>query len=138
MRGNAEGRDRRGIVNVARETKRFLGRIVMIAQKIVRLHYLDIVNLGRLQNFARAFRAGDVGARAHLAPAPKRAAHANLRPDADDQRHADIKQPMTPAISDWVEHSRLKCVCLLDADKIASLILLLSSLVILSEARNLS
>src|SRR5439155_3827787 len=46
------------------------------------------------------------------------AAHANLRPDTDDQRHADIKHPMTPAVSDWVEHSCLKCVCLLDAGKV--------------------
>ena len=49
VRGNTEGCDRGGVVNVARETKLFLGRIVMIAQKIVRLHHLDIVNLRRLQ-----------------------------------------------------------------------------------------
>ena len=35
-------------------------RIVMIAKKIVRLDNLDIVNLGRLQNFAGALCAGDV------------------------------------------------------------------------------
>ena len=34
----------------------FLGRIVMVAQKIVRLHDLDIVNLCRLQNLTRTFR----------------------------------------------------------------------------------
>src|SRR5439155_22732882 len=111
-RGNTERRHRRRVVNVAGETKLFLSRIVMIAQKIARLHYLDIVNLRRLQNFAGAFRARDVGARAHLAPASKSAAYTNLRPDTNDQRHADIKQIMTPAaVSDWVEHSCFKCVC---------------------------
>src|ERR1700720_1995294 len=111
VRGNTKRRDRRRVVNVAGKTKLFLGRIVMIAQKIVRLDHLDIMNLRRLQDLARAFRAGDVGARAHLAPAPKGAAYTNLRPDTDDQRHADIKQIMTAAESDWVEHSCLKCVC---------------------------
>ena len=111
VRGDPEGRDRRGVVNVAGKAKPLLGRIVMIAQKIVRLDHLDVVNLRRLQNLPRAFRAGDVGARAHLAPASKRAFDANLRPNADDQRHANIKQPVTSAVSDWVKHSCLKCVC---------------------------
>src|SRR5207253_9128978 len=69
-----------------------------------------------------ASRAVNVGARANLAPATKRAAHANLRPNSDNQRHANIKQPVTPAVSDWVEHARLKCVCSLDAAEIASFI----------------
>src|SRR5438309_10863320 len=103
VRGDPEGRDRRGVVNVAGEAKPFLGRIVMITQKIVRLDHLDIVNLRRLQNLPRAFRACNIGARAHLAPAPKRAAYANLRPNSDNQRHANIKQRVTSAVSDWVE-----------------------------------
>ena len=70
VRGDPERRDRRGVVNIAGKAELFLGRIVMIAEKIVRLDHLDIVNLRRLQNLARAFRAGDVGARAHLAPLP--------------------------------------------------------------------
>src|SRR5256714_11728270 len=107
VRGNPEGRDRRGVVNVAGEAKPFLGRIVMITQKIVRLDHLDIVNLRRLQNLPRALRAGDVGARAHLAPASKRAGDANLCPNADNQRHANIKQPVTSAVSYWVEHALL-------------------------------
>src|SRR5207248_6556027 len=48
MRGNSKRCDRRGVVNVAREAKSFLRRIVMIAQKIVRLNHLDVVNLRRL------------------------------------------------------------------------------------------
>ena len=91
VRGNAERGDRRRVVNVARKAKLLARRIVMIAQEIVRLDHLDIVNLRRLQNFPRAFRAGDVGARPHLAPFLERAADAKLRPNADDQRHAQYK-----------------------------------------------
>src|SRR5438874_11591344 len=111
VRSNPEGRHRWRIVNVAGKAKHFLGRIVMVPQKIVRLHDLDIVNLRRLQNLACAFRPGDVGTRAHLAPTRESTAHANLRPNADDQGHAYIEQPVTSAESDWVEHACLKCVC---------------------------
>jgi len=83
----------------------------VIAQKIVRLHHIDIVNLCRLLNLACAFRTRDVGARAHLTPAPKGPAYPKLRPNTDDQRHAEIKQKVTAAVSDWVEHSCFKCVC---------------------------
>jgi len=34
----------------------------MVAEKIVRLDHIDIVDLGRLQNLTRAFRAGDIRA----------------------------------------------------------------------------
>src|SRR5438477_8420173 len=111
VRSNPEGRHRWRIVNVAGKAKHFLRRIVMVPQKIVRLHDLDIVNLRRLQNLARAFRASDIRARQHLTPARECAAHTNLGPNADDQRHAYIKEPVTSAESDWVEHSCLKCVC---------------------------
>ena len=63
----------------------------MVAEKIVGLDNLDIVDLRSLQNFPGALGAGDVRARAHFAPAIERAAHANLRPDAENQRNADVK-----------------------------------------------
>ena len=62
----------------------------MISEKIVRLHNIDIWYLGRLQDFARAFRASDVGACADLTPFSKRARDTYLRPNPDDQRDADI------------------------------------------------
>ena len=40
----------------------------MIAEVIVQLDDIDIVNVRGLQNLTRRFRAGDVGARAHCAP----------------------------------------------------------------------
>src|SRR5690242_16172149 len=71
-----------------------LGRIVMITQKVIRLHDVDIVNLSCLQNFARALGSRDVPGRTNFAPATKGAAHANLRPDSDDQRDTDVKEPV--------------------------------------------
>src|SRR6476620_5279294 len=120
VRGNPERRHRWCIVNVTGKAKLFLGRIVMVPQKIVRLHDLDIVNLRRLQNLARTFRPRDVGACAHLAPTREGAAYTNLRPNADDQRNAYIKEPVTSAESNWVEHSCFKCVCRLDAADVSS------------------
>src|SRR5207247_10322316 len=71
-----------------------------------------------LQTLCAAVRAAVLGARAHLPPAPDTAAQATRPPDPDHQGHADITQPLPPAVSDWVEHSPLKCVCLLDAGKV--------------------
>ena len=60
MRGDTKCGDRRCVVNVRRKTKSFTGRIIVVAEKIVRLDHLNIGDLGRLQNLARAFRAGDI------------------------------------------------------------------------------
>ncbi len=101
VRGDPRGTRPKAIVNVAREAKLFLGRIVMIAQKVVRLDHLNIVNLRRLQNLPRAFRAGDVGARAYLCSTVQTLLLTrNLRPNANNQRHANIEQPVTSAVSD--------------------------------------
>src|SRR5215471_14261956 len=110
MRSNPEGCDRWRIVNVAGKAKDFLCRVIMVPQKIVRLHDLDIVNLRCLQNLACALRAGDIRARPNLAPTRERAFDANLRPNANDQRNAYVKQPVTSSGSDRVKHSCFKCV----------------------------
>src|SRR5213592_4155688 len=94
MRGNAERSDRRCTVNIARKTKFLARRIVMIAEKIVCLDNIDIVDLCRLQDLACTFRSGNVGRGPHLAPAAERAAHANLRPNPNDQWNPNVKQPM--------------------------------------------
>ena len=62
----------------------FLGWVVMVAQKIVRFHDLDVTDLRRLEDFACAFSSGDIPARTHLAPMAKRTAHPNLRPNSND------------------------------------------------------
>lgn len=80
----------------------------MIAEKIIRLHNIDIVDLRGLQNLPRALRAGNVRARSHLAPFTECALNPDLRPNADDRRHYYIEQPvMTSAESNGVEHSYL-------------------------------
>ena len=66
----------------------------MVAEIIVRLDDIDIVNLRRLQNFARRFRTGDVRTRTHRAPPAESGADAELRPQADNQGHTDQQQPM--------------------------------------------
>src|ERR1700726_111285 len=91
VRGDAECSYGWGVVNIARQTKPFACRIVMVAEKIVRLHNIDIVDLRSMQNFPRRFRPRDVGARADLAPFAERPAHPNLRPECDDQRTTDVK-----------------------------------------------
>ncbi len=68
VRGDAERGDRWRVVNVRRKAKPLVGRIVVVAEIIVRLDHFDVVNLRRLQNLAGRFRAGNVRARAHLAP----------------------------------------------------------------------
>src|SRR5438067_11289811 len=94
VRSDAQCCYRRRVINVARQVQLFLGWIVMVAQKIVCLHDVDITNLCCLEDFACAFSSGDIPARSHLAPMAKRAAHSNLRPNSNDQRNADVKQPV--------------------------------------------
>src|ERR1051325_12114695 len=71
-----------------------LGWVVVVAEKIVRLNDLDVVDLCCLQDFARAFGSGDIPVRTNLAPPAKRAADPNLRPNSDDQRDADVQEPV--------------------------------------------
>src|SRR5437870_13482518 len=95
MRGNAERSDRRRTENVARKTKFLARRIVMIAEKIVCLDNIDIVDLCRLQDLACTLCSGNVGSGPLDAPAGERAAHANLRPKPHDQWDADVNRPMS-------------------------------------------
>src|SRR6266436_9026775 len=81
------------MINIARQVQFLVSRIVMVPKKIVRLHNFHILYLGRPQNFLRALRAGDVRARPHLAPFSERTGHPNLRPNPQDQWHADVEQP---------------------------------------------
>src|SRR5262249_399969 len=92
--GDAQRCYRRRVINVGRQVQLFFGWVVMISQKIVRLHDVDILNLGCLEDFACAFSPSNIPARTHLAPTAKRAAHPKLRPKSDDQRDADVKQPV--------------------------------------------
>src|SRR5262249_37929606 len=66
----------------------------MVPKEIVRLHNLHIRNLSRLQNFTRAFRAGDIRACPHFAPFTERARDPNLGPNPNDQWDAYVKQPI--------------------------------------------
>ena len=50
-------------------------------------------------------RAGDVRRSAHLSPAIERAAHANLRPNAENRRHNQIQKPVLTPEADWIEHA---------------------------------
>jgi hypothetical protein len=80
----------------------------MVPKKIVRLHNIDIVNLGRLQNFTRAFRTGDIRTRPNFAPFMEGARDPNLRPNPDNQRDADIKQPVRSKTETvWIKHTQL-------------------------------
>src|SRR5262245_55744607 len=92
--GDAQCSYRRRIVNVARQVQLLLCRIVVVAQKIVRLYDVDIMNLGCLEDFACAFSSSDIPVRAHLAPMAKSTAHPNLRPNSNDQWNADVEQPV--------------------------------------------
>src|SRR5262245_17527150 len=94
VRRDAQCSYRRRIVNVARQVQLLLCRIVVVAQKIVRLHDVDIMNLRCLEDFSRAFSPGDIPARTHFAPMAKRTAHPNLRPNSNDQWDADVEQPV--------------------------------------------
>mgnify|MGYP003694679845 CR=1 FL=1 len=74
----------------------------MVAEKIVCLHDVDILNLRCLEDFACAFSSGDIPVRTHLAPTAKRAGHSNLRPNSNDQRDADVEQPVgTQTKAQW-------------------------------------
>src|SRR5438552_10386191 len=82
------------MINIARQVQFLVSRIIMVSKKIVRLYNFHILYLGRPQNFLRALRTGDVRARPHLAPFSERASHPNLRPNSQDQWHADVEQPV--------------------------------------------
>ena len=60
MGGDAHSCNRGRVIDAARQMQLLVPWIIMIAKKIVRLNNLDIVNLGRLQDFAGTLRAGDV------------------------------------------------------------------------------
>src|SRR5262245_2470633 len=98
---------RRRIIDVTRKVQLLFGGVVMVAQKIVRLHHLDVLDLRCLKNFPGAFGSGNVPARAHLAPPAKRAAHANLRPNSNDQWDADVEDPIrTETKTVWAAYKR--------------------------------
>ena len=63
----------------------------MITQEIIGLHHLHIVDLRSLQNFARAFRPGDVGTGPDFPPFAESALDTELRPDPQDQRQPDVE-----------------------------------------------
>src|SRR5215467_10252434 len=89
----------------------FIPWIVMISKEIVRFHNFHIVNLRCLQNFSRAFCTGNVRACAHLTPFPKCARNPNLCPDPNDQRDADVKQPMrSKTETEWI-HIEFNLTC---------------------------
>src|ERR1700730_8131596 len=80
----------------------------MVPKKTVRLHNIDILNLGCLQNFTRAFSTGDIRTRPHFAPFTERARDSNLCPNPDDQRDADVKQPVRSKTKTvWIKHTEL-------------------------------
>ncbi len=92
------------VINVARKAKLLLCRIVVIAEEIVCLHNIDIVDLRGLQNLTCAFRAGDVRARADFTPTIERTGDANLGPDAENHRNNQVKEEMMTAKADWIGH----------------------------------
>ena len=88
MRRDPERGDRGRMINVSRKTKPLSHWIIMIAQEVVSLDHLNIVDVCRLQNFPGRFRAGDIRGRAHRSPFLESAAHPELRDEPDDQRSA--------------------------------------------------
>src|SRR3954471_10144519 len=94
VRRDAQCCYRRRVINVARKMQLLLGRVIMVAEKIVRLHNLDVLNLRCLEDFACAFSSSDVPVRTHLAPMAKCTRHPNLCPNSNDQRNADVEQPV--------------------------------------------
>ncbi len=60
MRGDAHSRNRGRVIDAAGQVQLLVPWIIMVPKKIVRLDNLDIVNLGRLQDFAGTLRAGNV------------------------------------------------------------------------------
>src|SRR5436190_8117037 len=96
MRGDTQCCYRRRMINIARQMQLLLGRIVMVTEKIIRLHDVNILDLRRLQNFSRALCARDVRACTHLAPPAKRATDPNLRPNSNNQWHPNVEQPVRP------------------------------------------
>src|SRR5436190_3124913 len=78
----------------------------MVPKKIVRLHDIHVVDLGCLQNLTRAFRTGNIRSRPHFAPFTEGACDSNLGPNPDDQRHADVKEPMRSKTETvWIKHT---------------------------------
>jgi hypothetical protein len=54
------------------------------------------MDLGSLKDLTSRFSSGYIRAGAHLTPFAERAANAHLRPNADDQRDADVEKPVVP------------------------------------------
>ena len=100
---------RRRVVNIARKAKLLLCRIVVVAEEIVCLHNIDIVDLRGLQNLARALRASDVRACPDFSPSIERTGDTNLRPDSKNCRNNQVKKEVMTAETDWIEQSCFKC-----------------------------
>src|SRR5437764_15339278 len=84
------------MINIARQMQLLLGRIVMVTEKIVRLHDVNILDLRRLHNFPRALCASDVRACTHIAAPTKSATDPNLPPNSNNQWNPNVEQPDRP------------------------------------------
>ena len=69
--GDAEGSNRRSIVNICRKAKPLVCRIVVIAEHVVDLNHIDIADVSRGQNLPRRLRTGHTGGAAICFQRPK-------------------------------------------------------------------
>jgi len=107
VRSNPQRRYGRRVVHAAGEVQLLVSRVVMVSKKIVRLHNIDIVNLGRLQNFTRAFSTGDVRTRPHFAHLWN-ALVTRICAQIPITTDADIKQPVRSKTETvWIKHTEL-------------------------------
>src|ERR1041384_6838819 len=94
MSRDSDGRDRSGVVNIARKAKPFLARIIMVTEKVIGFHDSNVVNLRRLQYLAGGFGAGHIGTSANSAPFPECCTDTKLCPKSDDQRNTNEEKPI--------------------------------------------
>src|SRR2546423_7708707 len=94
MRRDPKRGDGGRVVNVGREMELLARRIVVVAEKIVRLHDLHVVDPGRRQNFAGCLSASNIRSGPDRPPFLKSAADAKLRDQPDDERYAHQEKPV--------------------------------------------
>ena len=92
VRGDAQRGHAWRAVDVGRQTEPLFDRIVMVAEHVVDLADLDIVDLRGVEDFARGLRSGHSGSRGDFLVSAERGRNAHLGVKTEDKRNSDQQQ----------------------------------------------
>ena len=89
VRGDTERGDARGVVDIRRQAKPLVDRIVVVAEHVVDLAHFDIVDFGGIEDLAGRLRSGHARTGRHLFVFAESRGDPHLGVKPEQQRHAD-------------------------------------------------